>query len=100
MKNEQVHCPVCRVLWPYTLTSPSGKYTAEVMPVTVPVVGGVTANARNSGGGGGVSGSAMLSVEKAALLVSLREVGRMALFSLSVALVFSYEHDILYSVIL
>ncbi len=74
-KNEQVHCPVCRALWPYPypLTSPSNNYGPDVMPVTVPV--------EREGAGPGRSGWLKrvgshpgLSQEKNKLLDELKEV--------------------------
>ncbi len=66
-KNEPVHCPVCRALWPCHLTSPSGNFALESMPVSMPV----TSELSKSGGG---SSNLLISQEKAELLDRLREV--------------------------
>lgn len=71
-KNDPVHCPVCRALWPYHMTSPSGNFSLDAMPVTVPVTGesgvGVSPLAKVS------SGTLMMSREKVELLDKLKEV--------------------------
>ena len=38
-KNEDVYCPVCRAVWPYSITSSPSTSTLSpsVMPVSVPV---------------------------------------------------------------
>lgn len=81
-KNEPVHCPVCRTLWPYHMPSPSGvgNYGLDFMPVSVPVNregGGVSGtgskNARISS-----SGNLILSQEKVELLEKLKEVSNIS----------------------
>ena len=77
-KGEEVHCPVCRAIWPYTtpITSPSAGPT--VMPVSVPC-------GYRSGEGGMLGGmrlksvspahpSQVLSAEKSHLVERLKSV--------------------------
>ena len=77
-KNEPVHCPVCRAIWPYNMSSPSSaNFTPDVMPVSVPVSGeGGGANSPRSRVlvSGGSSGSLILSSEKVELLEKLKQV--------------------------
>ena len=79
-KSEEVHCPVCRAIWPYTtpITSPSSG--PSIMPVSIPV--GMYGH--GSGEGGmlmrlkSVSPaylSQVLSAEKSQLVERLKSVG-------------------------
>lgn len=69
-KNEVVHCPVCRTFWPYNMASPSGNYSLDIMPVSVPATGegGVAISPRSK-----ASGSLILNKEKIDLLDRLKE---------------------------
>ncbi len=79
-KNEPVHCPVCRTLWPYHMNSPSGNFTLEgAIPSgsTAGGEGGVVGTSRAGGkgaGAGGASGNLILSKDKLELLDKLKEV--------------------------
>lgn len=75
-KNDPVHCPVCRALWPYHMTSPSGHLALDVMPVTVPFTseGGVARNLQLSTSS---SGGLILSHDKLELLERLKKVCHM-----------------------
>ena len=67
-KNEQVHCPVCRALWPYPQSSPSSNLVLDSMPVSVPVEG-AESTMRGSGPVGVILGD-----NKITLLESLKDV--------------------------
>ena len=63
-KNEPVHCPVCRALWPYHMTSPSGNFALDA---NVPVAGERASPSSKVSTG-------TLSQEKRDLLDKLKEV--------------------------
>ena len=68
-KNEAVHCPVCRTLWPYNMASPSANYSLDTPPAAAGE-GGVAISPRSKAGG---SGSLILNQEKLDLLDRLKE---------------------------
>ena len=101
-KNEPVHCPVCRAIWPYHMSSPSANFVPgpEIMPVSVPVAAPGGVPARKPHISSGSSGNLILSVEKAELLEKLKQVGNgcdECLLSCNVVLEsklsWSYLHD-------
>lgn len=80
-KSDEVHCPVCRAIWPYTTPITSPSTGPSVMPVSVPIG---TCGYR-SGEGGMVGGmrlksvspahpSQILSAEKSHLVKRLKSV--------------------------
>ena len=71
-KNEPVHCPVCRTLWPYHMTSPSGNFTLEgAIPPAPGGEGGVAKGAKTTAG---AASNLILSRDKLELLGKLKEV--------------------------
>ena len=74
-RNEPVHCPVCRTIWSYHMSSPSSNFVPDMMPVSVPVSGsGGVVSGRKGHVSSGSSGNLILSQQKAELLEKLKQV--------------------------